>query len=156
MSHSTSVTVSVQDFSITSSVDSFTLSQGSSGTAMISLTSINGFTGSVGLATAASTVSISLLLNATTVSLSPSGTGFATLTLNPGSATTGNYTVTVTGTVGSLVHSASLTVTVPPPVIDGGLFYLPIIAGMGIGAIAIVAVYLLRRGRSRRQGLKPA
>jgi hypothetical protein len=77
--------------------------------------------------------------------LSPSGTGFAALTINSSSVQAGTYTVSITGTTGSLVRTVSLSVTVQPS--PSGASILPLIAGVAVTAVAITAagLYLTRR-----------
>jgi len=95
------------DFSLSDSPTSLTLNQGGSGTDTITVTGVNGFSGSVAL-------SASGLPSGVTASFSPSSTtSTSTLTLTASStATTGTASVTITGTSGSLSHTATLSLTV--------------------------------------------
>ena len=103
-----------QDFSISLSPTTVTAIAGTSNASFtVSLTSLNGFAGSV-------TVSIVGLPSGTTTSpSSPFSVAVGSsqaLTLTVASTTpTGNYTVTVTGTSGALTHSANLALTISPP-----------------------------------------
>jgi len=117
----------------------------------VSVTSLNRFVGVVSLATTASSSTLFRLLNVTTVSLSPSGTGFAVLTVNSSSVQAGTYTVSITGTSGFLVRTVSLSVTVQP--LPSGASILPLIAGVAVTAVAITAagLYLTRRRRLREK-----
>src|SRR5256712_1882180 len=92
------------DFTITANPSSLTINSGSSGSSTITVTSINGFSGTVSLSS-----STGSSLDVSSLTVSSGGTATATLTItNP--ASSGTYTVT--GTSGTLTHSADVTVTV--------------------------------------------
>ncbi len=96
------------DFAISASPSSLTINSGSSGSSTITVTSLNGFTGTVSLV-ASSTLGTSL--NPTSIS---GGAGTSQLSITvPANTAGGTYTVTVTGTSSSLTHSTTVTVTVP-------------------------------------------
>ncbi|HEX9239464.1 MAG TPA: hypothetical protein VF910_02265 [Candidatus Bathyarchaeia archaeon] len=116
-SHSTTVTVTVTsglkpDFSLSTSSSSLTISQGSSGTSTVGLTSFNGFSGTLSLAVSVSPTGPSANVNPVTVTLVSSGTSSSTLNVTTGSAAPGTYSVNITATSGSIAHSASVTVTI--------------------------------------------
>ncbi|HTW30637.1 MAG TPA: protease pro-enzyme activation domain-containing protein [Candidatus Sulfotelmatobacter sp.] len=94
-------------FTLSDSPSSLTITQGSSGTSTITVTDVNGFTGSVTLAASGlpSGVTASFGTNPTT------GTSVLTLTASS-TATTGSATVTITGTSGSTTASTTLALTV--------------------------------------------
>jgi len=106
------------DFSISASPTSLHIVCGSSGSSGITLTSLNGLSGTASLS--ASISSSGLVLFWPTVSVSPSsvtlpsgGTATSTLTVSTSALTTpGTYTVTVTATIGSITHSVDVTVLV--------------------------------------------
>ena len=106
------------DFGISASPSSLTILCGSSGSSTITLTSLDGLSGTASLS--ASISSSGLVLVWPTVSVSPSsltlaanGTATSTLTISTSLLTTsGTYTVTVTATIGSVTHSVNLTVVV--------------------------------------------
>jgi len=113
LSHQTTVTVNVVDFSIAASPSSVTISPGSSATSTISLKSLGGFAGTITLSTTSSPPGPTLSLSSSSVTLSSGGTGTTTLTMSTQSSTsTGDYTVTVTGSSGSISHSTSVLVSV--------------------------------------------
>jgi len=97
----------VQSFSLSASPNAVTITQGSQGTSTITITPLNGFSGSV-------TLSASGLPNGVTAAFSSNPTtGTSTLTLTAsGSATTAAATVTITGTSGSLTATTTLALTV--------------------------------------------
>ncbi len=95
------------DFSLAASPASLTVNQGASGNSTISVTDLNGFTGSV-------TLSASGLPSGVTASFGTNPTtGSSVLTLTASAtATTGAATVTVTGVSGSLTHTTTVALTV--------------------------------------------
>jgi hypothetical protein len=97
-------------FTLKASPNSLTLVQGASGTSTLSVTKLNGFTGSVTLAASglASGVTASFGTNPTT------GSSVLKLTASA-SATTGTDTVTVKGTSGALTATTTIVLTVNPP-----------------------------------------
>jgi subtilase family serine protease len=94
-------------FTLSDSPSSLSITQGSSGTSTITVTDVNGFTGSVTLAASGlpSGVTATFGTNPTT------GTSVLTLTASA-TATTGTSTVTITGTSGSLTATTTLALTV--------------------------------------------
>ena len=115
LSHTSTVTVSIPDFSLCCS-NSWSLPTGGAQlTTGINANSLYGFSGTVTLQLSTT------MLGDTTVSLSPTS-----LTLTPGQlltstlyitsgSQTGTYTFTVTGKSGNLVHSLTYTVTILQP-----------------------------------------
>src|SRR6267142_5115619 len=95
------------DFSLAASPASLTVNQGASGNSTISVTDLNGFTGSV-------TLSASGLPSGVTAAFGTNPTtGSSVLTLTASAtATTGAATVTVTGTSGTLTHTTTIALTV--------------------------------------------
>lgn len=112
LTHITAViTIRVGDFSISISPSSKTIVQGSTGTFTITLTSLNGFTGTVTLNSVVSRSSaLSLTCSASSVTLAAGGT--ATVTCYVTGLSNGNITITITGTSGSSSHSASISIRV--------------------------------------------
>lgn len=149
---------STPDFTVTPSTTSVTATQGSSATATITLTSVNGFSGSVNLAASVSPSGPQPTFSPTSISLSAGGSASSTLTISTASSggyystpvAVGNYAVNVTASSGSLAHSTTVTLTVSStsssPTGNSSLPALPIIGGV-VGAIVIVgvAVFLIRR-----------
>jgi hypothetical protein len=115
LSHSATVTYQITaapDFSVSANPNSVTIVQGSSGTSIITLTSLNGFSGTVTLSASVSPLGPSTNLNPGTVTLASNGVGSSTLNVTSVSAAPGTYKVNVTATSGSLSHSLLITVTI--------------------------------------------
>jgi subtilase family serine protease len=95
------------DFSLSASPSSLSVSRGTKGTTTVSITPSNGFTGSV-------TLSASGLPHKVSASFAPNpASSSSTLTLTVGRrATTGAFTVTITGTSGALTHKTTITLLV--------------------------------------------
>ena len=137
LSHTSTVTYFVQDFSITVSPLTITFSGGQAGTATVTVTSLNGFTGAVALTT---TVSPSIGLSCT---MSPGSITLGTLgtsTLSCGGSV-GLYTVTVGGGSGLLSHSATVTYTVQDFTLVASPVSVSVNAGIvGSSTITLTAV----------------
>jgi len=112
LTHTTTVTLNVADFTISASPSSRSIAQGTSTSYTVTVGALGGFTSTVGLG-------VSGLPSGATASFSPSsvtGSGSSTLTVNAGTAGAGGpYSLTVTGTAGTgQTHNApsvSLTIT---------------------------------------------
>jgi minor extracellular protease Epr len=102
------------DFSISASPSALTIPAGASGSSTITVTSLNGFSGTVSLvASAPSGWTAQLDKIVLTIGGSAPLTDSSTLTITvPSTTAAGAYAVTVTGTNGSLSHSATVTVNV--------------------------------------------
>jgi hypothetical protein len=116
--------VSNQDFAITSSPSSIVNIFGSTNTTTITVTSMNGYTGTVSLTFTAPFGYITVTGGQNPLTLSSGGIASSTLTITTSLSTKlGNYNVTVTGTSGSRAHSTTISLTVidpilPPPAIE--------------------------------------
>jgi hypothetical protein len=118
------------------------------------LTSLSGFSGTVSLTSTLSSPGPQVTFSPASVSLSSGGSSFSTLSVSAASSGAystpvpqGNYSVNVTGTSGSLVHSATIALAIGS---SSGVGALPTLAIIGAGiasAMAVVAaiVYFLRR-----------
>ena len=98
-----------QSFTLSTAPGSVTIAQGGQGTSTVSITPLNGFSGSVNL-------SASGLPGGVTATFSPNpATTTSTITLTASAtATTGTSTATITGTSGSLTSNTSISLTVTP------------------------------------------
>ena len=148
------VTVVMPDFGIGLSPSSLTVAPGSSGSVMVTLTSLNGFSGTVSLTSTLSSAGPQVTFSPASLTVSSSGPMSSTVSVSAASSgaystpvSQGSYTVTVTGTSGSLVHSATLALTVGSSSGVGALPSAAIIGGGIAAAIAVIAgtVYVLRR-----------
>src|SRR3989441_1269739 len=105
------------DFGISATPASLSIQIGSSGTSTITLTSLNGFAGTIALSTSIACSGLCLIyptasLNPTSVTLTSGGSGMSTLTVATSVLTTpGTYTITITATSGSITHTVTVTVT---------------------------------------------
>ena len=152
-----SVTVVIPDFKIALSSSSLTVAPGSSENVTVTLTSLNGFSGTVSLTSTLTSPGPQVTFSPTSVTLYSGGTVSSTLSVSAASSGAystpiplGNYNVNVTGTSRSLVHSATLALTIGASSGAGALPTLAIVA-VGIAsavAIVVAGVYFLRR-RSR-------
>jgi hypothetical protein len=136
LSATTNVTVSVHapTFLLTALPSSVSVNQGSSGTSTITVTPQYGFSGSVNLA-------ISGLPAGVTATLGTNPTSATSLlTLNvSNSITPGTYTLTVTGTSGSLTVTSTVILNVHGPSFTLSA-YGPVSVGQGSSATAYVYV----------------
>jgi hypothetical protein len=98
---------STPNFTLSASPNSVTITQGSNGTSTITITPLNGFSGSV-------TLSASGLPSGVTAGFAPNpATTTSTLTLTASAtAATGTVTVTISGTSGTLTNTTTLSLTV--------------------------------------------
>jgi len=151
---SVSLTVVAPDFTLISSPLSLNVPQGSSGTTTITLSSLNGFSGTVSLTSTLSSSGPQVTFIPASVTVPSGGSKSSTLSVSTASSgaysttiSQGTYTVTITGTSGSLVHSTTLSLTVGPASGVGGLPSAALIGGGIAATVAVVAgiVYVLRR-----------
>ncbi len=119
-------------FTLTPSPNTVSITQGGSATSTITITPLNGFTGTV-------TLSASGLPSGVTAGFSPNpATATSTLTLTASStAATGTVTVTITGTSGSLTNTTTLSLTVNATVTGPTVTVTP--ASLSWGGIVVGA-----------------
>ncbi|MEP6574448.1 MAG: pre-peptidase C-terminal domain-containing protein [Gemmatimonadota bacterium] len=111
--HSTTVSfvinpVVVNDFSISASPISVSVTQGGSGTSIISTAVTSGSAQAISLFASGLPVGATATLSPASISAG----GSSTLTLNSGSAAVGTFSVTISGTGASATHSTSIALTV--------------------------------------------
>lgn len=112
VNHSTPVILTVQDFSISGSPSSQTVTPGTGTSYTVSTTALNGFTGVISLGISGFPSGASATFNPTSIS----GTGSSTLTITTSSTTPGGtYPLTITGTSGTVSHTTSVTLVVAAP-----------------------------------------
>lgn len=95
------------DFSLSASPSSVSVVQGSNASSTITVTDLNGFTGSVNLSASGLPAGVTATFNPA----STTGTSSVTFTASA-TATVGTSTVTITGTSGSLTHTTTISLTV--------------------------------------------
>src|SRR2546421_245521 len=106
------------DFSISAAPSSLTIHLGSSGTSTITLSSLNGFAGTVSLSSSIACSGTCIIyptatLNPASVTLAAGGAGTSMLTVSTTVLTTpGTYVVMITATSGSITHTVTVTVQV--------------------------------------------
>jgi hypothetical protein len=143
LSHSATVTLVVQDFSLSVTPASQSVAQGASTTYTVNITRNSGFSGSVGF-------SVSGLPGAASGSFSPNPATGSSSTLSVSiSATTpaGSYPLTITGTSGALTRITNATLSVTPAL--SGDFSLSITPGsvsVKAGGPASYTVNIARTG----------
>jgi len=106
------------DFGISAAPSSLTIHLGSSGTSTITLSSLNGFAGTVSLSSSIACSGTCIIyptatLNPASVTLAAGGAGTSMLTVSTTVLTTpGTYVVMITATSGSITHTVTVTVQV--------------------------------------------
>jgi NedA-like, galactose-binding domain/F5/8 type C domain len=98
------------DFAISANPSSMTLVQVGTGTSTVTVTALYGFNGNVDLAVAGCPSGATCTLP---TPVSPTATSLLTISLSTSTAT-GTYMLTITGTNGSLSHTATVPLTVLP------------------------------------------
>ena len=109
LTHSTTVTLVVNDFSISASPSSRTVSRGSNTTYTVTVTALNGFTGTVSLAARSLPTGATASFNPTSVT--GSGTSTATITASS-SASTGTFSIRFRGSSSGRTHSVTVQLIV--------------------------------------------
>jgi hypothetical protein len=100
------------DFAISATPATQSVTAGNSASYTVATTSLNGFSGSVALSLSGAPAGVSGSFNPATLN----GSGSATLNIfSSGSTPAGTYPLTVTGTSGTLQHTAAVSFTVTPP-----------------------------------------
>src|SRR5437016_1678792 len=145
------ITVTIPDFNIKTSIPSLSVTQGSTATTIITLTSLSGFKGTLTLTGTVSQPGPTVTFNPTSVTLASGGTVTSNMTVSVAGGTyptaTGSYPVTVTVTNGTLTHFTTVEVTVGSITSGTGTLPLTVFIGVAVAMIAVAgaAIYLLRR-----------
>jgi len=135
-----------QDFAISANPASLNVTQGSTGSTTITLTSLNGFSGTLTLTETVSPTGPIASFSPRSVTLSSGRTATSTLTVSAvgepySSVATGNYSVSVTASNGTLPHSMTVQVRVGPSNSSpSGSANLPLTVLVGTAVVAIAAV----------------
>ncbi len=117
----TIIVAAVPDFTITSSLTSLIVYQNAANTTTLTLTSIGSFSGNVSLTVTAPFATLGVAGGQSPLHLTAGGTNTTSLAVYASSQTPlGTYTLTVTGTSGSLVHTLNIPITVKSGVIGCG------------------------------------
>ena len=115
--HSTDIGIEISaapgDFAISASPNSLSVSPGSTATSTVTIQSIGAFSSAVSLATSGAPSGITIVFGTNPITPPAGGTASSMLTLT-NSESGGTYTITITGTSGSLTHGTTLTVQVSP------------------------------------------
>lgn len=98
-------------FSISANPTSLALTVGTQGTSTFTVTSLNGFSGTVSLSLSVTPLGSTASLNTTSVTLTSGSSKGVKLTIS--SSTNNAYTANVTATSGVLAHAATVAVSVP-------------------------------------------
>src|SRR2546429_290277 len=119
LSHSATASFRFQDYNISANPVSITVNAGTAAASTVTVTALNGFTGLLNLST-----------NSTACTLIPTSlTGSGSSTLSCTFSSAGTFPVTVTGSSGSLSHSAAITYTVQDFTISGNPVSVAVNAG---------------------------
>ena len=149
------ITVTIPDFNIKTSFPSLSVTQGSTATTIITLTSLSGFKGALTLTGTVSQPGPTITFSSTSVTLSSGGIAISNMTVSAAGGTyptaTGSYPVTVTVTNGTLTHSTTVEVTVGSIPSGTGTLPLTVLIGVAAGIIAVAgtAIYLVGRRAAR-------
>lgn len=103
------------DFSIAASPFSSKIPQGRTGTVSVSIISVNGFAGTVGVNTDTSYPHVPVSLSSSSLTLPPNGAETVVVTISPTASTApGSYNLVVNATGGNpnLIHSVAVGITV--------------------------------------------
>ncbi len=130
----------VPDFKVDASVSSFSFQSGGQGSDGVTVTGLNGFTGDVSLSNSITATGLTVACNPVKIT---GGSGNAVCTFS--SSTHGEYTVTITGTSGSIVRSTNVMVTVTAPAFPWFLF------GVVSAAVSLFLILLIWPFRRRRR-----
>ena len=155
-SHSIKVLVNGPDFTVTVSPTSLSVNEGSSATLTVTLSGVSGFSGTVSLSAVSSPSNGAppISLSSATLMVPSSGTVTSILTVTTSSSgaysaqiSTGNYTITLNATMGSLSHVETIPLTVTSSSFGVGLLTNPFVIGGIVAAIVVVGVaaYVLTR-----------
>jgi len=135
----------IPGFSIVANPSSLPMGPSSSSTSTITLSSVNGFTGTISLGASVSPTGPTASLMPTSVTVSPGSPAMSTLTVSTGASTSaGTYTVTVNGASGSTANTTTVAVavTIPGFSVSSALSTLGVIQGSSSNSSTITLTSL--------------
>ena len=149
------VTLPPSDFGISVSPSQLTVSPGQCGNLTVTVNSVGSFTSAVNLTLSGLPDHVNNQFSPNPVTPPAGGTVESVLNVCPlSSATPGNYTIVVTGTSGTLVHTASALLNIPgpppPPPFNALIFWIVIGLLLLALGLALLIFALARRGKGRR------
>src|SRR5712692_3134047 len=138
LSHSSNVTFTVQDFDVSASPNSVTVNAGVNGNSTVTVTGLEGFTGTVLLSyTISPSTGMSCNLNPTSVTLNSTTASLSSILSCSGQA--GDYNVTIVGDSSGLSHSAKVGFTVQDFTLTASPASIAANAGGTASSVIIVA-----------------
>jgi hypothetical protein len=158
LSHSITVEMTATDFGISAQPTSLTITAGSNATSVITLTSLNGFTGTISLTVSILPPDPTGTISPSNVTLTAGGSGTSTLTITTPSSAKGAYNVTITATSGNDTHSIIVTVNIQKQGQQDALSLLGTQTGLGrfIPGLAGLFVPLLLLWIAREPKKRPS
>src|SRR6266581_295057 len=133
------------DFVTNPSPPALTIDQGTSQTSTLTVSSLNGFSGTVTFTTPTTPAGITAVLNANSVMVTPSSPGTTIMNVTATSnASPGTYLVNVTATASSsLSHATTLSLTVSPTSSPSPAASIPASELIIIGAVIVASVFVV-------------
>jgi hypothetical protein len=121
------------DFGVSTSPSSLSLTQGTSTSDTVTVSSVDGFANPVTLSLAGVPAGVTASLSPTSVTPAANGSLSSTLTLTAANAaTTGSATITINGVSGSTTHSQNVSLTVNAPVTATTDYFTDVHSGMAM------------------------
>src|SRR2546428_11094468 len=132
LSREVDLIIRVRDFRSSAIPSTLIIGSGLTRYSNVTLTSVNGFTGTISLSVTVSPVGPNrptVSLSVPTISLTAGGTGVSTLTISSVGAALGNYVVTVNATSGGVLHQILVSVNIVDFSVASGSSTLTMLAG---------------------------
>jgi hypothetical protein len=156
ITHSVSVGLVIltppSDFTITATPNPLIISQGACGNLTVTVTSVGNFDSPVNLTLSGLPSAVTVTLIPNPITPAPGGMVSSIVIVCPASnAAPGNYTLTVTGTSGTLVHTVSVLFQIPAPKVTPIGWVVWLVLGMLLLAIGLALLFFLLSGKGRRR-----